>query len=80
MGFLLLAVFRTVDLIPTGVGTQAETLSKPLTIVAMAGLGLGVELRDVRKAGLRVGLVIAGMLVLLIALALTLIKTLHLGA
>lgn len=79
IGFMLLALGRTIGLVPTGLGRQAQELSKLLTIVAMAGLGLGVELGEVRRAGPRVALVVVGLLVLLVGLALILIRSLGLG-
>jgi len=79
LGFVLLALGRTVGLVPTGLGGGAQNLSKTLTVVAMAGLGLGVELGEVRRAGPRVALVVVGLLVLLVGLALTLIRVLGLG-
>ncbi|HET8627647.1 MAG TPA: putative sulfate exporter family transporter [Thermomicrobiales bacterium] len=78
-GFVLCAVARTTGLVPAVAGAKAQEASKLLTIVAMAGLGLGVEMRDVRQAGPRVALTVVGLLTLLITLALVLILNFHLG-
>lgn len=80
LGFIALALARTFGAIPAGLSAAAQESSKLLTIVAMAGLGLAVDARDVRQAGPRVALVIVLLLALLIALALTLIAVLRLGA
>lgn len=79
VGFVALALARTVGLVPATLGTRAQDLSRLLTIVAMAGLGLGVELHEVRRAGPRVALVVVGLLILLVGLALVLIRGLGLG-
>ncbi|MGI4857516.1 MAG: YeiH family protein [Janthinobacterium lividum] len=54
VGFLGLAVLRSLGAIPALVSTPAHDLSNVLTVVAMAGLGLGVDVRSVARAGGRV--------------------------
>jgi uncharacterized integral membrane protein (TIGR00698 family) len=56
VGFLLLATFRTLGVVTEPVARQLSGLSGGLTLVAMAGLGLGVDLRQLRQAGGRVAL------------------------
>lgn len=51
----------------------AERSAPILTILAMAGLGLGVEVVAIQKVGPRVSLAVIGSLAFLIALSLTLI-------
>jgi uncharacterized integral membrane protein (TIGR00698 family) len=51
VGFLLLAALRTAEVISPEAGGHAQTVSKTLFIIAMAGLGLGVDLRAVRAVG-----------------------------
>jgi len=48
-----------------------------LTVLAMAGLGLSVDVRSVRAVGARVVVAVAGSLVVLIALAVALIRALE---
>jgi uncharacterized integral membrane protein (TIGR00698 family) len=74
LGFIVLATLRSVAIIPDSVGNGAKLVAGWLTIVAMAALGLSVDVRDVRQVGARVGLAVAGSLVTLIALAMLLIK------
>jgi uncharacterized integral membrane protein (TIGR00698 family) len=53
-GFLLLAALRSAGVIPEGTGDDAKTLSKLLFVVAMVGLGIGVDLKKVGAVGPRV--------------------------
>jgi uncharacterized integral membrane protein (TIGR00698 family) len=53
-GFLLLAALRSLDVISAGIGSDARTISKLLFVVAMVGLGLGVDLKKVGAVGPRV--------------------------
>ena len=76
LGFLVLAVVRNVGLIPDAVAQPVRTLGVLLTILAMAGLGLGVRLDVVRKVGPRVAVTVVLSLALLISLTLLLIRLL----
>jgi uncharacterized integral membrane protein (TIGR00698 family) len=69
-GFLLMSVLRTVGVINTSLSAHAKDVSRDLTILAMAGLGLGVNLKSVRTVGPRVALVVVGSLLLLMAFSL----------
>jgi len=53
-GFLVLAALRSLDLISVDLGDKAKDLSKLLFIVAMVGLGIGVDLKKVSAVGPRV--------------------------
>jgi len=79
VGFVLSATVRTAGVVPVTVGARAQDVSKLLTVVAMAGLGLSVDVRAVRQAGGRVAAVIVGLLIVLVALALGIITLLHLN-
>jgi len=79
IGFALCAMARTAGALSPGIGNQAQNASKILTIVAMAGLGLSVDIRAVREAGHRVAAVVVGLLIILVALALGIIALLHLN-
>ena len=54
IGFLLLAAVRSMGLIPAAVLGPVAWLTNLLTIIAMAALGLGTNLRTVARAGARV--------------------------
>lgn len=79
VGFVVLAALRFVGVIPSPEAQVASLASKLLTILAMAGLGLGVEFAAVKRVGPRVALAVCGSLVFLIALSLTLITQLHIA-
>lgn len=58
VGFIVLAVLRSTGIIPVAVAAPVRELSRLLTIVAMAALGLGVDIRAVARAGSRVSLTV----------------------
>ena len=76
VGFLLLAALRSTGLLPESLGVRLKTLSGWLTILAMAALGLGVDLRSLRKVGAPVVLTVVASLGVLLALSIALIRTL----
>src|SRR5258705_10832066 len=51
IGFLLLAAVRATGVVPDAVVDAARWTSGALTIVAMAALGLGVDVRVLRRVG-----------------------------
>ena len=73
IGFMLLAVLRSLGVLSDVWATRARTLSAWLTVAAMAALGLGVDVRVVRRVGRPVIATVSASLAVLIALALTLI-------
>ncbi len=54
VGFLVVAAIRSFGLIPEVMLTPLKTIAAVLTTVSMAALGLGVDVRVVAQAGLRV--------------------------
>ena len=56
VGFIALAVLRSIGIIPATGADPVRGLSRFLTIIAMAALGLGVDVRAVARAGSRVSL------------------------
>jgi uncharacterized integral membrane protein (TIGR00698 family) len=77
IGFIGLAVLRSIGVISDSQSNVAKLLAGWLTIAAMAGLGLSVDVRSVRAVGARVVVAVGGSLVTLIVLAIALIRTLH---
>jgi uncharacterized membrane protein YadS len=69
LGFVALMAVRSFGLIPDGVAQGLGTASHGLTTIAMAALGLAVDLRVVSRAGGPVTLVAFGSLVVLALLA-----------
>jgi uncharacterized integral membrane protein (TIGR00698 family) len=51
LGFLALAALRSLNLIPTAALAPTAAISSLLTVISMAALGLGVDIRVVAKAG-----------------------------
>ena len=79
IGFIALAAARSFDLIPTMVLDRLFPVTDALTVVAMAALGLSVDLRQISKAGGRVILAGSISLVVLFTISAVLIKTGVLG-
>ena len=76
VGFLVLAGLRSAGMIPAAWVDPTRTLSGWLTVAAMAGLGLGVDVRALGRVGRPVVLAVSGSLVVLVGLAVTLIRVL----
>jgi uncharacterized integral membrane protein (TIGR00698 family) len=76
LGFVALAALRTGGAIPPDVAAPLRTASHWLTLVAMAGLGLGVDLRTVRGVGRPVVVTVVASLGLLLVLSLVVARTL----
>ena len=79
IGFGALALLRTASVIPEGIGDAAKEISKILTAVAMAGLGLSVDVRSVRASGAQVGLVVIALTILLVTMALAIVTVMDIG-
>ncbi len=79
IGFLLLVAARSAGLIPETLADPVSRIASGPTIVSMAALGLGVDLRTVARAGLRVSLVVTLSLLALGGAALLTIRALGLG-
>ncbi len=74
LAFLALASMRSLGLLPETVVTGSGKLAGLLTIVSMAALGLGVDLRSVAAAGPRVTAVVTLSLIILGSVALAVIR------
>lgn len=77
--FLALATINSLGLLPQAMAAPVHGLSGFLTILAMAGLGLGVDLRSVSAAGPRVVLVVTVSLLVLGAMAFLTLRLLNLA-
>ena len=74
IGFLVLAALRSAGAMPTPWAGEARRVSMWLTVAAMAALGLGVDVRAVRRVGRPVIATVCASLLVLIVLAVALIK------
>lgn len=79
VGFFLFATLRTAGLIPAAIIEPATDLSRILTAIAMAGLGLGVDIRTVRQFGGTVVNVVLLLTLLLVLSALVVTTVLGIG-
>ena len=75
-GFLIVLAVRSFGLIPVGLLPPIKTAANLLTTVSMAALGLGVDVRVVAQAGVRVTAAIVLSLVVLGGISLGLIRLL----
>jgi uncharacterized integral membrane protein (TIGR00698 family) len=76
VGFLALAGLRSAGLIPTVLLGPAAVTANMLTIISMAALGLGTDLKTVAGAGPRVIAAVTGSLALLMVMSIALIRVL----
>lgn len=79
VAFLMLATARSFGFISESAVRPAHEISNVLTIISMAGLGLGVDLRHVTAAGPRVSLTVTLSLLFLGVFALAVIRIVGLG-
>ncbi|OUJ03146.1 putative sulfate exporter family transporter [Acetobacter cibinongensis] len=73
LGFLGLALMRSMHLVPLIAIQPALQVSSALTVVSMAGLGLSTDLQSLAGCGLRVSITVLLSLLLLLLAALGLI-------
>jgi uncharacterized integral membrane protein (TIGR00698 family) len=78
VGFLALAGLRSAGLIPSGALAPASWTANLLTVISMAALGLGTDLRMVARAGGRVTAAVTASVLVLGAIGLGLIRLLEL--
>jgi uncharacterized integral membrane protein (TIGR00698 family) len=76
VGFLVLGGLRSADLVPHLLLAPAALTANVLTVVAMAALGLGVDVRVVARAGARVTTTVVASLLVLVVISLALIRVL----
>jgi uncharacterized integral membrane protein (TIGR00698 family) len=76
-GFVLLAMARSMGVVPPTWVDPTREVSMWLTVAAMAALGLGVDVRAIRRVGVPVVATVSASLALLMVLSVVLIRTLH---
>ncbi|WP_346915164.1 YeiH family protein [uncultured Roseibium sp.] len=79
VGFAAMMGLRSAGLIPEQLAAPLGHMSNALTVIAMAALGLTVDIRSVLRAGGRVILTASLSIILLIATSLGLIAMLHIA-
>ena len=76
VGFLLAGALRSVGLVTPGAGEAARNGARLLTVLAMAAIGLGVDVRALRRVGPRVAATVTGSLAVMVVLALVIVRSL----
>lgn len=79
VGFIALGVVRSLGLFPEVALGPTQRVSHTLTLVAMAGLGLGVDLRSLRRVGPKVALATTLSLLVMVGIAVAVIRGFGLG-
>ena len=79
LGFLALAALRSLSLIPDALIGPANAVSRVLTILSMAALGLGVDVRVLGQVGPAVIVAVTASLLLLVGISLVLVRMLALA-
>lgn len=74
VGFLVVAVIRSIGLIPQDLLKPLASTASILTTISMAALGLGVDVRVVARAGVRVTVAVTASLVVLGVISFALIR------
>jgi uncharacterized integral membrane protein (TIGR00698 family) len=74
VGFLIVLIVRSLGLIPLALLAPVTKIAALLTTVAMAGLGLGVDVRTVARSGARVTLAVTVSLIVLGLMSYALIR------
>ena len=77
IGFVVMALARSFGIIPEALLPVIGVTATVFTLLAMAGLGLGVDVRAIAAAGARVSAVVTASLLLLAAMALGLVGLLQ---
>jgi len=77
IGFLLLAALRSLGLIPAPLLPPMATAANLLTVLSMAALGLGVDVRTVAQAGPKVTTAVVVSLLALCGISLALIQVMR---
>ena len=73
LGFLALSVLRSLDIVPATMVGPLTAITGFLTVVSMAALGLGVDVRVLATVGGRVTAAVTLSLMLLLAISIGLI-------
>jgi uncharacterized integral membrane protein (TIGR00698 family) len=77
LGFLALAALRSLDVVPPAVTGPLTAITGFLTVLSMAALGLGVDVRVLATVGGRATAAVTLSLMLLLAISIGLVKLFH---
>ncbi len=79
VGFLIVLMVRSLGLIPQNLLPPITRSAATLTTIAMAALGLGVDVRTVARTGIRVTLAVTASLIVLGMMSYGLIRLVGIG-
>jgi uncharacterized integral membrane protein (TIGR00698 family) len=74
IGFLIAGALRSSGEVSAAFASSASTAARVLTVLAMAALGLNVDINAVRKIGPQVALTVTGSLAVMVTIALAIVK------
>ncbi len=74
LGFLIAGALRSSGAVSNSFATSANTAARVLTVLAMAALGLNVDIQAIRKVGAKVALTVTGSLAVMVTIALVIVK------
>jgi uncharacterized integral membrane protein (TIGR00698 family) len=77
IGFLVLAAFRSLQMVSDGVVAPVSRTAAFLTVVSMAALGLGVDIRLLSSVGGKVTAAVTLSLLLMLAISIALVHLFH---
>jgi len=73
-GFLLAGALRSAGVVSPDAGDAARNVARVLTVLAMAALGLGVDVRAIRRVGPRVAATVTASLAVMVAMGLGIVR------
>jgi uncharacterized membrane protein YadS len=74
IGFLIAGGLRSSGDVSPAFAGAASTAARVLTVLAMAALGLNVDINSVRKIGPKVAMTVTGSLFVMVTIALAIVK------
>jgi uncharacterized integral membrane protein (TIGR00698 family) len=74
IGFLVAGALRSAGQVSVSFASAASTAARVLTVLAMAALGLNVDIQAIRKVGAKVALTVTGSLAVMVTIALMIVK------
>ncbi len=75
-GFMIAGALRSSGVVSAPLGDHARDAARVLTILAMAALGLNVDLRAIQRVGAKVALTVTGSLAVMVTIALAVVRLL----
>jgi uncharacterized integral membrane protein (TIGR00698 family) len=76
VGFVIAGAIRSAGLVSMPVADAARDSARVLTVLAMAALGLNVDIQAIRKVGPKVAMTVTGSLLVMVTIALVIVKRL----